>query len=77
MKFDQIYHEHVSYFTSKNIKSILNHNKFNLIGITRNKYHGGSLRSIASKKIQNFEIETNLRQIKDYNEIYKINFYKK
>lgn len=78
LKFDQIYHEHVSYFTSKNIKSILNHNKFNLIGISRNNYHGGSLRSIASKKNSKFwSLNINLRRIKNYNEIYKINFYKK
>ncbi len=78
LKFDQIYHEHVSYFTSKNIRSILNHNKFKLIEISRNGYHGGSLRSIASKKNSKiFSKYINLNQIKNYNQIYKIKFYKK
>ncbi len=76
LKFDQIYHEHISYFTSKNIKSILNHNNFNLIEMSRNKYHGGSLRSVASKKNSSmWKTNFNLNKFKNYNQIYKEKFY--
>ena len=47
LKFDQIYHEHISYFTATNIKSILNYNNFKINHLSKNDYHGGSLRTIA------------------------------
>jgi len=50
LKFDQIYHEHVSYLTSLNIKTFLDKNKFQLINLSKNNYHGGSLRTFAIKK---------------------------
>ena len=50
LKFDQIYHEHISYFTAKNIDSILRYNDFKIMNISKNDYHGGSLRTIAVKK---------------------------
>ena len=78
LKFDQIYHEHVSYFTAKNIKSILNKNKFNINYIATNDYHGGSLRTIAFKNHGNFKKfnTKNLIRKEMKKGIYKINFYK-
>ena len=76
LKFDQIYHEHVSYLTTKNIKSILNYNNFKLTYIDRNEYHGGSLRSFAQKKnskIFNSIIEP--KKIQNYDQIYNLRFY--
>ena len=76
LKFDQIYHEHVSYLTTKNIKSILNYNNFKLTYIDRNEYHGGSLRSFAQKtnsKVFNRKIEQ--KKIKNYRQIYNLKFY--
>jgi len=54
LKFDQIYHEHVSYLTSLNIKTFLDKNKFQLIDLSKNNYHGGSLRTFAIKKNSTF-----------------------
>ena len=50
LKFDQIYHEHISYFNVKNIQSILKYNSLKILHISKNNYHGGSLRTIAIKK---------------------------
>ena len=36
LKFDQIYHEHISYFTATNIKSILNYNNFKINHLSSN-----------------------------------------
>jgi len=78
LKFDQIYHEHVSYFTFKNIKSFLKNNNFKLINIKENSYHGGSLRSVAvKKKSQKYFQNYNSNHFKKYNKIYNINFFKK
>jgi len=79
LKFDQIYHEHISYFTATNIKSILNYNNFKINHLSKNDYHGGSLRTIAIKKNSNlkqFDISKFLHFEKK-NNIYRINYYKK
>ena len=78
LKFDQIYHEHVSYFTFKNIKSFLKNNNFKLINIMKNGYHGGSLRSVAVKKTsQKYTPNYNSKSFEKYNKIYNKNFFKR
>jgi len=47
--FDQIYHEHVSYFTVKSIKSLLELINFKIVKISHVDYHGGSLRVTAAR----------------------------
>ena len=48
-KIDQIYHEHVSYFTATSLKFLLNSCGFIIKKIKLVEYHGGSLRVIAQK----------------------------
>jgi 2-polyprenyl-3-methyl-5-hydroxy-6-metoxy-1,4-benzoquinol methylase len=48
-KIDQIYHEHVSYFTAKSVKNIMEKNGFEVCNIKVVDYHGGSLRVYARK----------------------------
>ena len=47
-KFDQIYHEHVSYFTVKYSKYLLNKAGFKITNIEETEYHGGSIRIYSS-----------------------------
>jgi len=47
-RFDQIYHEHVSYFTVKSAKKILNKVGLNIFKVQRTEYHGGSIRIYSS-----------------------------
>ena len=79
LKFDQIYHEHVSYFTARNIKSILDYSNLKILSLSKNEYHGGSLRTIASKKnssLKEFKINKFINY-KNKKNIYKLEFYKK
>ena len=79
LKFDQIYHEHVSYLTAKNINSILSRNKFKIFEMTKNDYHGGSIRTIAIKK-KNKLISLNIKSLINYEKnknFYNLNYYKK
>lgn len=48
-RFDQIYHEHFSYFTVKSIYSLLTICDMFIDKITFNEYHGGSIRVFARK----------------------------
>ena len=45
-KIDQIYHEHISYFTYKSIRYLIKKTKLKLIDVQKINYHGGSLRVV-------------------------------
>ena len=48
-RFDQIYHEHVSYFTIKSVKDLLKRSGLNITNVEFVDYHGGSIRVFAQK----------------------------
>ena len=78
LKFDQIYHEHVSYFTARNIKSILNKNNLQINYMNKNDYHGGSLRTISFKRTSDLKKFNPKKLINEEikQSIYKISFYR-
>lgn len=49
-KFEQIYHEHVSYFTVKSVKNLLHKAGMKIVQINLVQFHGGSLRVVATKQ---------------------------
>jgi len=49
-KIDQVYHEHVSYFTARSSAEIMKRAGFNIIKTDIVPYHGGSLRVYAQKR---------------------------
>ena len=66
-KFDQIYHEHISYFTLKSSQTLLNKVGLKVVDCELVDYHGGSIRVYAKKsgnvssRVLDFEImEKNL-----------------
>jgi SAM-dependent methyltransferase len=59
-RIDQIYHEHITYFTIKFSEWILEKNGMILYDYEKTPYHGGSLRIIARKK-KNFSKKNNLK----------------
>ena len=78
LKFDQIYHEHVSYFTVKNIQSLLKYSGFKINSISKNEYHGGSLRTIAvnsNSSLKKFDTKK-LIEHENKHKIYTTSFYK-
>ena len=92
-QFDQIYHEHVTYFTVKSTEYLLKKTNLSIIDIERTEYHGGSLRVYCQKngykniylikeflKIENkYKLFNSLTYQKIMNEIKirKYNFIKK
>lgn len=79
---DMVYHEHVSYFTIKNIQTLLSKTYFEIVDFEIVDYHGGSLRVFAKpntshskrtqlKKVQDaIEYETNLG-------LFSVDFYQR
>jgi len=81
-KFDQIYHEHITYFTVLMAFNVLKKNNFQIKKITQNNYHGGSIRVFSQKSPQpklndkisryiKLEKEKGLFKIKTYKKIFK------
>jgi 2-polyprenyl-3-methyl-5-hydroxy-6-metoxy-1,4-benzoquinol methylase len=75
-QFDQIYHEHINYFTIKAIQHLLKKTKLFITDIENTEYHGGSLRIFCKKngtqnkalikKFSNNEIKNKLFQSSTY-----------
>ena len=80
-RFDQIYHEHISYFTAYNIENLLNICGFQVLNLLKNGYHGGSIRTIAI--LTNDKFSKNQKVLKLFKNkeskfgIYKDIFFKK
>lgn len=50
LRFDQVYHEHITYFTVKSVKELLHHHGLNILSAQEVNYHGGSIRITATKR---------------------------
>ena len=78
-KFDQIYHEHITYLTAKAVDKITSLNNMFISDILLSEYHGGSIRFIISKN----KNKKNSEKIKQFileetkSELYSPAFYKK
>lgn len=48
--FDQIYHEHISYFTISSLSRVVEYTDLEIFEISLNEYHGGSLKVTLAKK---------------------------
>ncbi|MSS74267.1 class I SAM-dependent methyltransferase [Candidatus Pacearchaeota archaeon] len=76
-KFDQIYHEHVSYFTVKSVKKLLSDAGLSIIYVNIVNYHGGSLRIIAQKNSKSSEAEKRILEEEEQSGIFDSETYKK
>jgi SAM-dependent methyltransferase len=61
--FDQIYHEHVSYFTVKSVSTLLERVGLRIVSAEVVDYHGGSLRIIAKHKEEVAEISVAIKSM--------------
>lgn len=77
-KFDQIYHEHVTYFTVKYAYNLLKKHGFEIVDIQVVNYHGGSLRVVSRKK-ENVGMSDNVKSMIEAEEncgLFDIEMYK-
>jgi SAM-dependent methyltransferase len=78
-KFDQIYHEHVSYFTIKSSYHLLKKAGLDLIDFEEVDYHGGSIRVFAKLSKDGYSNTKVLSAIKEEENIglFEVETYKK
>jgi len=69
-KFDQIYHEHVSYFTVRSVSKLLENAGMKIKSAEIVNYHGGSLRIVAQKKEHLKENSIKVKEMIDEEEKY-------
>ena len=76
-KIDQIYHEHVSYFTGRSVKEIMELTGFQIDKIEVVDYHGGSLRVYAqkTKKGEIVHCDELYKMISSENDLFSIATY--
>lgn len=77
-KFDQVYHEHVTYITAKAIEKLVSSNNMNISDIQLSEYHGGSIRFIISKEKSHKGIDKTKKFIYEETKLglYSFSFYK-
>jgi len=78
-KFDQIYHEHVTYPTTKSINRIISLNNMQISDILLTPYHGGSIRYVISYKKSDKVLNKVKKFISEETKqgLYSFSFYKK
>lgn len=87
-KFDQVYHEHVTYFNFKMISNLIKNTNFHILKIRKVDYHGGSIRVFLKKStklikknyINKFikkELDSGLFKLKTYDNLQSFILKKK
>jgi SAM-dependent methyltransferase len=71
-KFDQIYHEHVSYFTVRSAKKLLEAGGMKIIDVKLVNYHGGSLRVFAKRKDEAKEESPSVKELIEKEDALKL-----
>jgi len=75
-KIDQIYHEHVSYFTVKSLSKLLTMCGFSIEEISVVDYHGGSLRVVAKHNTDGTQCSSAKEMIKNEEYLFSQDVYK-
>ena len=77
-QFDQIYHEHINYFTVKSIQHLLKKTKLFITDIENTDYHGGSLRVFCKKNcVQNNTLIKKFLKIEKKHKLFQFSTYQK
>lgn len=75
-QYDQVYHEHIYYYLLTPLFKLFNDRGFDIIDVSEQKIHGGSLRVISKKKGNSpREIPESVTKILEKEKKYNSNFY--
>jgi|APSaa5957512622_1039677.scaffolds.fasta_scaffold02643_4 hypothetical protein len=75
-QFDQIYHEHVYYYMVTSLSKMMDKHELDIIRITPQKIHGGTLRLVMAKKTSNHISDGLVQQYINIESKYDIEYYK-
>jgi len=66
MTFDNVYHEHMSYYTLSSLDFFFNKHDMQAFRVERVATHGGSLRVFAAKKSSKHKVHESIKKLLDY-----------
>jgi len=75
-QFDQIYHEHVYYYSVTALKLMMEKHGFKIIRAEKQNIHGGTLRLVMAKQTSNIEADDSLDSIIENEKNYDLEYYK-
>jgi hypothetical protein len=75
-QFDQIYHEHVYYYSILPLKLMMEKHGFNIIRVEKQKIHGGTLRLVMSKNDTYYESDLSIDDFVESERTYDLDYYK-
>jgi hypothetical protein len=75
-QFDQIYHEHVYYYSILPLKLMMEKHGFNIIRVEKQKIHGGTLRLVMSKNDSYYESDLSIDDFVESERAYDLEYYK-
>ena len=74
-QFDQIYHEHVYYYSVKPINLIMKKNGLKIINITKQNIHGGTLRVLICREESNLNTDETLQNYLNFEDKYDMQYH--
>lgn len=74
-QFDQIYHEHVYYYSVKPLKMLFEKHGLKLIDVVKQEIHGGTLRLIITKQESSLQELESVQNILDFEEKFDMEYY--
>jgi len=75
-QFDQIYHEHVYYYSVTALQLMMEKHGFKIIRAEKQNIHGGTLRLVMAKQNSNIEADDSLNSIIEAEKAYDLEYYK-
>lgn len=77
MQFDQIYHEHMYYYTVTSLKMIMEKHGMKLINAEMQKIHGGSIRLVIVKEEFNYPVSNSVYEFLEKEKSFDEDYYEK
>lgn len=74
-QFDQIYHEHMYYYTVTPLKLLMEKNGMRIISVTQQNIHGGSLRLVIGKITCTHTTDNSVTEFLERESVYGVDFY--
>ena len=75
-QFDQIYHEHVYYYSVTALQLMMEKHGFKIIRAEKQNIHGGTLRLVMAKQTSNIQADDSLDSIIENEKNYDLEYYK-
>ncbi len=76
-QFDQIYHEHVYYYSILPLKLMMEKHGFKIIRVEKQKIHGGTLRLVMAKANSFYEPDLSINDFIQSEKSFDLEYYKK